>query len=176
MISLNAVVSKDMELDLKGAAEQLAEALRLQDCRIVFAESCTAGLVSATLARVPGVSKWHCGSAVVYRETTKTAWLAIPPEMIAKHGAVSAEVAQLMAAGVLQFTPEADISAAITGHLGPDAPAELDGVAFIALARREESSVVFSAVERVKLNSSDRMDRQHEAALAVLENSIKSIS
>ena len=163
----------ELNSDLSKAAQRLANALADKNVRIVFAESCTAGLVSATLAQVPGISQWHCGSAVVYRETTKTAWLAIPPEMIEKHGVVSAEVAQLMAAGVLQFTPEADISAAITGHLGPDAPLELDGVVYIAVARREAPNVIFESVERVALTTSARGERQREATLAVLKQAAR---
>ncbi len=50
--------------------------------RIVCAESCTAGLVSATLAAIPGASKFLCGSAVVYRNATKTNWLHVPAELL----------------------------------------------------------------------------------------------
>lgn len=163
-----------MSNDLYQAAQELAALLAEKTTRIVFAESCTAGLVSAALAQSPGVSQWHCGSAVTYRDATKTAWLAIPPAMIERHGAVSEEVAQRMAAGALQFTPEAEISAAVTGHLGPNAPAELDGVIFIAVCRREEKregkevSIVASA--RRKLAASERILRQQEAALAVLRH------
>ncbi len=82
----------------KAVARQLAK-LRV---RIVFAESCTAGLVSATLARVPGISEWHCGSAVVYRERTKEAWLDVPRAEIDRFTAVSEAVARRMAVGVLQ--------------------------------------------------------------------------
>ena len=165
-----------LQAELTQSAQQLAELLAQKERYIVFAESCTAGLVSATLAQIPGVSKWHCGSAVVYREATKSAWLAIPPAMIEKHGVVSAEVAQLMAAGVLQFTAEADISAAITGHLGPDSPPELDGVVFLAVASRAESNITLPSVERIALRSLERVDRQQEAALAILATTVKALT
>ncbi len=119
------------------AGKRLAALLQQHDTRIVFAESCTGGLVSATLAQTPGVSQWHCGSAVTYREATKSEWLNISLADIELHGVVSLEIARQMALGVLQVTPEADIAAAITGHLGPHAPADLDGVTFIALAQRQ---------------------------------------
>ena len=154
---------------LSAAAARLAALLEERNNRIVFAESCTAGLVSAALAGVPGVSQWHCGSAVTYRLATKTAWLAIPPAMIEQHGVVSDEVAQLMAAGVLHFTPEADVSAAVTGHLGPNAPQELDGVVHIAIGRRESNGVVVAATNRVQLSAGERGERQQEAAQTVLQ-------
>jgi nicotinamide-nucleotide amidase len=128
-----------MKLNLRELAEQLAESLQSQRCRVVFAESCTAGLVSAALGRIPGISEYHCGSAVVYRLETKTRWLGVPAELLSDPGPVSEIVANRMAAGVLANTPEADWSAAITGHLGPKAPEGLDGRAFIGIARRDRN-------------------------------------
>ena len=60
---------------LHAAAGRLASLLKVLDVRVAFAESCTAGLVAASLARTPGISQWLCGSAVVYRDATKAAWL-----------------------------------------------------------------------------------------------------
>ena len=121
------------------AAEQLAEQLRRSGRRVVFAESCTAGLVTAALARIPGISEHVCGSAVVYRNATKTAWLGVSAEALADEsiGPVSEQVAAAMADGVLARTPEADLAVSVTGHLGPDAPAHLDGVIYVGIARRE---------------------------------------
>jgi PncC family amidohydrolase len=125
--------------NLRELAARLAKCLRAKQCRVAFAESCTAGLVSASLAQIPGVSEFHCGSAVVYRLETKTRWLGVPAEMLIDPGPVSEVVARAMAVGVLRRTPEAEWSAAITGHLGPNAPEELDGLAFIGIARRDAS-------------------------------------
>ena len=107
---------------LNQQAKTLASVLKSRDLRIVFAESCTGGLVSAALTRVPGISDYHCGSAVVYRIDTKTRWLNVPSELLVKPGPVSNVVARHMAEGVLRHTPEADVAASITGHLGPNAP------------------------------------------------------
>ncbi len=102
-------------------AEQLVQQLERKQLKLVLAESCTGGLVAAELAKVPGVSNWLCGSAVTYRSETKSAWLGIDPAIIDRYTAVSQEVAIQMVEGVLRHTPEADISAAVTGHLGPQA-------------------------------------------------------
>lgn len=163
-----------------AAARLVAQLERLQK-RIVFAESCTAGLIVATLARVPGVSQFLCGSAVVYRETTKTAWLDVSPSLFSDPacGVVSGPVAEAMCQGVLDRTPEADIAAAITGHLGPDAPAELDGVAFVAIGERAATPpAVECETHRLELGGDASMSgialrhyRQQVAALRVLEAS-----
>lgn len=126
-----------MQQPLTTIAIEVAELLRRHQTRIVIAESCTAGLVSATLARVPGISELHCGSAVVYRLETKTRWLGVPSSTLIDPGPVSEPVARAMAEGVLQRTPEANVAAAITGHLGPNSPPEQDGLAFVAIARRD---------------------------------------
>lgn len=161
-------------MSLSDAARQLAEQLKATDRRIVFAESCTAGLVSAALAEVPGVSNWLCGSTVTYREQTKVQWLGVPAESIERYTAVSEDVTEAMARGVLGKTAEATIAVAVTGHLGPGAPPELDGVVFISVATPHEKSVRIST-KRVQLQQRDRRPRQIEAATAVLASATNAL-
>ena len=87
---------------------RLATALKEQRSRIVFAESCTAGMVSGLLAAVPGISEHLCGSLVTYRDDSKRQWLSIPAEVLEQHTAVSADVTERMAIEALQRTPEAN--------------------------------------------------------------------
>lgn len=133
-----------------SAARQLADELHRTRSHIVFAESCTAGLIAAGLARIPGISTYLCGSAVVYRDATKTAWLGVSARVLMDEsiGPVSEEVAGAMAAGVLERTEEADLAASVTGHLGPDAPEDLDGILYVALATRNRADRTVQ-VERV---------------------------
>ncbi len=125
-----------MQQPLVPIAEEIAGILSRLRLKIVFAESCTGGLISATMARVPGASNFHCGSAVVYRLATKTQWLGIPASVLIDPGPVSEPVARLMGEGALDHTPEADLAASITGHLGPNAPAGQDGLIFVGIAIR----------------------------------------
>src|SRR3954465_4450135 len=85
-------------------AMRVAALLKSRDLRIVFAESCTGGLVSASLAQIPGISSQLCGSAVTYRDATKSEWLGVAPAKLKGKGAVSAGVARLMALGALKKT------------------------------------------------------------------------
>lgn len=139
--------------------------------KVVFAESCTAGLVAAELATVPGISQHLCGSMVTYREPSKTAWLGIQSQALQQFSAVSQQVTDAMATGALQRTNEASWSAAVTGHLGPGAPESSDGQVFITVARREPSKPAGQIVKQLalRLRSSSRTERQAEAAAAVLE-------
>jgi PncC family amidohydrolase len=124
-------------MSVAAAAARVARELRRTNLKVVFAESCTGGLVSGALTRIPGISEFHCGGVVVYRNATKQAYLDVPTRLLKKPGPVSAKMTQLLARRVLHKTPEADVALAVTGHLGPNAPRELDGQVFVALAWRQ---------------------------------------
>jgi len=171
---------------LLSTGKVLSNCLESLNCRIVFAESCTAGLVSATLSRIPGISAWHCGSAVTYRNDSKHQWLGIPIEWLEPPGPgpVSEPVARAMALGVLEMTPEAHLSVSVTGHLGPHAPADQDGLVWIAVARRDftpECLPQVVAVKEYRIDSqardghSIRETRQQRAVQAVLELAIETL-
>lgn len=123
-------------MTISTLVRRIAKLLQQRDLKVVFAESCTGGQVAGALTRVPGISQHHCGGMVLYRNATKQAYLGISPARLKKHGPVSAEITGEMAWRVLERTPEADVAAAVTGHLGPGAPHQLDGIAYIAIAVR----------------------------------------
>jgi nicotinamide-nucleotide amidase len=148
------------ELNTRLAGE-IRELLESTDERLVCAESCTAGLVAATLAKWPGISSWLCGSLVVYQTDIKHQWLGIEPDLLndPSIGPVSKPVTGLLSIKALEKTPQATLSVAVTGHLGPGAPEELDGCVFVALAQRsadgsllgsERSQIVVEQMFRLK--------------------------
>jgi PncC family amidohydrolase len=140
-------MSTQRELD--RLATQLFQTLEQADDVLVLAESCTAGLIAATLARVPGISRRLAGSFVVYQIASKVAWLGVSVDSIQLHNVVSHEVAESMALKALERTPHATIAMSITGHLGPDAPAALDGVAWLGIAQRGQQAMTL----QLQLNS-----------------------
>ncbi len=110
---------------------------------------------------------------VTYRGETKTAWLGIEAGDLARHTAVSQSVTEAMAENVLQKTPEASLAVAVTGHFGPDAPAELDGVVFISVARRISGEI---RTQQRSLTAADRAERQREAVQAVLSTALEAVN
>ncbi len=116
----------DLVRDRHGAAlfsedgstidEQIAALLTGR--RIATAESCTAGMISARLTDRPGSSAYVAGGVVAYANDAKSALLGVDPGLIRAHGAVSAEVAEAMAAGALDRFG-ADTAIATTGIAGP---------------------------------------------------------
>ncbi|MCU0878437.1 MAG: nicotinamide-nucleotide amidohydrolase family protein [Pirellulaceae bacterium] len=126
----------------RAAARRVVNLLERTGLKLAVAESCTGGLVSGALTAIPGVSAVHCGGVITYRNETKSAYLGIPASLLRRPGPVSPEVAERMVMGVLQKTPEAGIGVSVTGHLGPDAPADLDGRVYVAIAERRPRRAV----------------------------------
>jgi nicotinamide-nucleotide amidase len=103
--------------------ERAVEELVLARCRelgvtLATAESCTGGLVAARLTSVPGSSDVFRGAVVSYADDVKRRELEVPAELLARHGAVSPEVAEAMAAGARRRLG-ADVAVAVTGVAGP---------------------------------------------------------
>lgn len=101
---------------------RLAETL-LQRCRdaklmLATAESCTGGLIAATLTEIAGSSDVFERGFVTYSNDAKTYSIGVPAEIVAGHGAVSEPVARAMAEGCLRKS-KADIAIACTGVAGP---------------------------------------------------------
>jgi PncC family amidohydrolase len=156
----------------------LAAELKGHNLKVVFAESCTAGLVSATLAGCPGISEHHCGSLVTYRPDSKKAWLWVKAASIRKWSCESEQVAEEMALGALSRTKEADWAASIVGHFGPNAPDDKDGVIWIGLYRRSKQKrdvLRPMGVVCVELGEPGRVSRQKEATALVLATLAKAI-
>ena len=124
-------------LDL--ATQVLAKA-RAAGLKIATAESCTGGLVAAALTEIPGSSDVFERGLVAYTNEAKVQLLGVDESLIARHGAVSQEVAQAMAMGALAHAP-AQISVAVTGIAGPSGgtPTKPVGLVHIAAARQNRT-------------------------------------
>lgn len=102
-----------------GLAGDVGRALATNGSRLVSVESCTGGLLAATMTEIAGSSEWFEGAFVTYRLTAKTAMVGVSEGMLNRHGAVSEPVARAMAEGALAHC-DADIAVSITGIAGPD--------------------------------------------------------
>lgn len=106
------------EPSLQLLAESVLTACRRNRLMLATAESCTGGMVAAALTDIAGSSDVVDRGLVTYSNRAKTELLAVPPALIAAHGAVSAEVAEAMALGALRLG-RVDLAVAITGIAGP---------------------------------------------------------
>ena len=104
--------------------------LGLRQATLAVAESCTGGLIAQRITSVPGASRSFLGGVVVYSDELKTDFAGVPAELIAKHGAVSAEVAKALADGIRARTG-ATIGLGVTGIAGPTGATESKPVGLI---------------------------------------------
>jgi len=106
-------------LDQDTLAAVTGQLLARQGLMLGVAESCTGGLIAASLTEIPGSSRWFKGGAIVYANQLKERLLGIEPNLLIQHGAVSSATAQAMASGAVQHLG-CDIAVAATGIAGPD--------------------------------------------------------
>jgi len=112
----------------------IGKRLRERNATLAVAESITGGMLAERITSVSGASDYFVGGFLSYTNAMKTALLGVDAELIAKHTAVSEEVAVAMAAGARERTG-ATYALSITGEAGPEsATGSPPGVVFIALA------------------------------------------
>src|SRR5260221_4197495 len=103
---------------IRHAAARVLDACRTHGLKVATAESCTGGLVTGALTEIPGSSDVLDRGFVTYSNAAKQAMLGVPASILERHGAVSRETADAMAAGALMMS-NADLAVAITGIAGP---------------------------------------------------------
>lgn len=126
---------------LQQKAKATVAALKKAHLVAAAAESCTGGLIAATLTGVPGASGVFRYGWVTYCNEAKERLLGVPASLIEQFTVVSEPVAAAMAEGALRFSG-ADLAVAVTGNAGPTAAAGEPpvGTVCIALARRGAST------------------------------------
>ena len=106
-----------MVFDMHKLKKLSVLALKLKS-KIVSAESCTAGLLSASLTEIPGSSAFFEQGYITYSNLSKTSVLGVENKILEKYGAVSEQVAKQMAEGALKRS-NSTIAISITGIAGP---------------------------------------------------------
>ncbi|MEW5913665.1 MAG: CinA family nicotinamide mononucleotide deamidase-related protein [Thermodesulfobacteriota bacterium] len=128
------VVARGEETLAQAVARQMTE----QGLSLALAESCTGGLIGHRITQVAGASDFFERGLVVYSNRAKMELLGVRAETLAAHGAVSAQTAAEMAAGVRQRAG-VDIGLAVTGIAGPSggSPEKPVGTVYLGLAAAE---------------------------------------
>ena len=104
--------------EMRDAAERVLYACRKRKLKVVTAESCTGGLVAATLTAIAGSSDVVDRAFVTYANEAKREMLGVSWDALLGHGAVSDPVARAMAMGALARSG-ADLAVSVTGVAGP---------------------------------------------------------
>jgi nicotinamide-nucleotide amidase len=118
---------------LRGNQSRTPQTVARTPHTIATAESCTGGLLAARLTEKAGASEFVKGGIVVYSNDAKIARAGVPAELIERHGAVSAEVAEALAAGA-RTQLGADVGVGVTGVAGPEGGTEEKPVGLVWLS------------------------------------------
>jgi len=150
---------------LIGVGESVLSACRRQGLRLGTVESCTGGLIAALLTSVSGASDVLDRGFVTYANMAKTSLVGVPEEMLARHGAVSEEVARAMAEGALA-PGTVDVAVSVTGIAGPGGGSSEKPVGLVHMATARAR---FETLHRRHLFEGDREQIRLQAVRAALE-------
>jgi nicotinamide-nucleotide amidase len=159
-------------VDVAALVARLAEALRTRRAMLATAESCTGGMVAAACTSLAGSSDWFERGVVTYSNGAKSELLGVDPALVARHGAVSEEVALAMAQGLLARAPAA-FAVAVTGIAGPggggvDKPVGTVWIATAARAGAGEAALLRAEGDRAAIRQQSLV-RALEQVLARVE-------
>lgn len=157
--------------ELLDLARRLAATCRERGVRLGTVESCTGGLVGHLITEVPGSSDYFAGALVTYANELKVGLADVSQQVLAAHGAVSAQVAKAMADGA-RGRLGVDIAVAVTGIAGPDGGSDAKpvGLTYVAIADTDGDVV------RRFVWDSDRSGNKRLSAAAALELVIDRLS
>ena len=146
---------------------ELVAALRAAGASVSTAESCTGGLVAARITSVSGASEAFKYGAVTYCNEAKNKILGVKKETLDSFGAVSAETAAEMAAGVRKIM-NAEIGVSVTGLAGPNGgEGKPVGLVYVAVNSDNYSEVTENHF------SGDRISVRNQAADKALELALR---
>lgn len=130
---------------------------------IAVAESCTGGAIASRIVSIEHASKCFKFSTVCYNNEMKQKILGIDSEILEKFGAVSAQVAQQMAASV-RLISNSDIGISTTGiasHGGEESAQKPLGLVFVGLSTKEKT-IAFKLIIK---NNKSRKNIIHQTTL-----------
>jgi PncC family amidohydrolase len=158
-----------MKTDIDSLAVSVV--IAMQGRTLATAESITGGQLGSVITSIPGASQIFRGGVIAYATDLKTSLLGVSDAVLADGGAVQAQVALEMAAGVAAKL-DADFGLAVTGVAGPASQdGHLPGTVFVACVLRDAQGSIFdSAVEDLHLFP--EMDDPRQARAQVREETV----
>ena len=156
-------------------SRELLEACLNKNIKLITAESCTGGLLSANITRIAGSSSVFSYGIICYSNKSKRKFLNVDDKTLKSHGAVSFETVREMLAGLCNQAESKTLTIAISGVAGPSgSESKPVGLVFIgAKISSHETEVIteynFGNIERNKIQQKS----VHEAlkmSLDILKN------
>jgi len=152
-------------MNASDLTKTLAQMLLSRNWTVSLAESCTGGLVCATLTELAGSSEWFERGYITYSNEAKTECLDVPAELIESHGAVSEPVAKAMAEGA-RINSGSNVAISITGVAGPSGGSAEKPVGTVCFGWTTENQAL---TKTMKFLGDRQMIRQQATEFALAE-------
>jgi len=127
--------------ELEITAQELINVCKIKNLKLGTAESCTGGLISATITSISGSSAIYDLGYITYSNQSKVDLLKVNQKDIEQHGAVSKEVCSQMSSNLIHLNPSIDLSIAVSGIAGPksDETKKEVGLVYIAISANRQT-------------------------------------
>ena len=144
----------------------LNEVLRKEKIKIAVAESCSGGLISYNLTKLPGSSKYFIMGVICYSNASKIKFLKVKKETLLKYGAVSVETCKQMCKNLLKIS-KSNIAISITGIAGPDGGSIQKPIGLVYIGIASEKKIEIKKFLYSKKLS--RINIQHETLKSTIK-------
>jgi nicotinamide-nucleotide amidase len=162
--------------DLQELSSAVATAFSQRGWTLAVAESCTGGLLAASLTNLAGSSQWFERGYVTYSNAAKMSCLEVSPLLIEAEGAVSEAVARAMVLGA-QLSSGVTAAISITGIAGPGGGTAEKPVGTVcfgwALERADASNQITTTTAHFL---GDRQSVRQQAVVFALRGLLQSIA
>ena len=160
-------------LKFQELSKNLLEACLEKNIKMLTAESCTGGLLSANITSVPGSSEVFSYGFICYSNESKKEFLKVSDKIINSHGAVSYETVKQMLAGLCNQSKANTLTIAISGIAGPErSEAKPVGLVFIGV---KISSHETEMIAQLNFGNLERNEIQQKSVHEALKMSMKII-
>ena len=150
----------------------LNEELKKKKLKISIAESCSGGLISYNLTKLPGSSKYFIMGVVCYSNESKIKFLKVIKETLLKYGAVSMETCKQMCENLLKIS-KSNIAVSITGIAGPGGGTVKKpiGLVYIGIATKQTIKIN-KFIYNKKLSRNNIQKETLKSTLKIINNHI----
>ncbi len=140
-------------MHLNNQLKNLTKILKKNKIKVAVAESCTGGLISYNLTKIPGASKYFMTGIVSYSNKSKIKLLKVRQRTLTKYGSVSPETCKEMCKNLLKIT-KSNIAISVTGVAGPDGGTKKKpiGLVYIGICSKKN-------LEIIKFNFNKKLSR-----------------
>ncbi len=157
---------------MQDLVKDLSDALRMQNKKLVTAESCTGGMIASAMTDLAGSSDVFERGFVTYSNDAKHELLNVKNETLDQFGAVSEETAAEMVSGALNNS-HADIAVSVTGIAGPSGGSDEKPVGTVCFGLAEKGNTVRAQTQVFSGSRSEVRDASTKHALSIVLESLR---